>query len=233
SQGVKAEFIFQDKHQSRNLLETYFITNKASLGVQLLSPPKDVEITTDENGEYHAELMLGPKQEENLVYYLDYQAKAWTGKLFIADEPFIVSDQLAPFEWTILPDTKEIAGYNCHAATTHFRGRNYTAYFTPEITLSGGPYKYNGLPGLILEISTEDGSYAWHCKSITNLSQTELAQITAPKGPKPVTLDEFRQQSIAFVKRVIDKIRNSESVTVDSEPIFNDEQWLERTEKRK
>jgi GLPGLI family protein len=46
-----------------------------------------------------------------------------------------------------------IAGYRCHKAFTSFAGREYIAWFTLEIPISEGPYKFNGLPGLIIKIS--------------------------------------------------------------------------------
>ena len=42
-----------------------------------------------------------------------------------------------------------ILGYPCHKATTHFRGRDYVAWYTEEIPYPYGPYKFGGLPGLI------------------------------------------------------------------------------------
>ncbi len=58
------------------------------------------------------------------------------------------------FNWEIdnTADTV-ILGYNCVKAYTSYAGRDYTAWFTPEIPISDGPYKFNGLPGLILYIS--------------------------------------------------------------------------------
>mgnify|MGYP003452363209 CR=1 FL=1 len=37
-------------------------------------------------------------------------------------------------------------------SSSSFRGRNYIGYFTPEIPISSGPFKFSGLPGLILEL---------------------------------------------------------------------------------
>ncbi len=44
-------------------------------------------------------------------------------------------------------------GYTCHKATTEYRGRKYTAWYTTDIPISSGPYIFEGLPGLILAIS--------------------------------------------------------------------------------
>jgi len=61
-------------------------------------------------------------------------------------------EKKALFEWKIKEETKSIKDYKVQKATTTFAGRDYIAWFAPEIPISDGPYKFNGLPGLILEI---------------------------------------------------------------------------------
>ncbi len=68
-------------------------------------------------------------------------------------------EDLVQMDWNISSETKKVLEYECSKATCQFRGRNYTAWFTPEIPLKVGPYKFTGLPGLILEISSDDGEY--------------------------------------------------------------------------
>jgi GLPGLI family protein len=57
--------------------------------------------------------------------------------------------------WKISKESKEILGFKVYLATTQYAGRNYEAYFTSEIPIQEGPYKFFGLPGLILEIYDE------------------------------------------------------------------------------
>ena len=45
-----------------------------------------------------------------------------------------------------------IKTYTCKKATTHFRGRDYIAWFTTDIPIVAGPWKFNGLPGLVIDI---------------------------------------------------------------------------------
>lgn len=74
------------------------------------------------------------------------------------------------FNWEISPETKLIEGYKTQKATTSFAGRNYVAWFTPEIPIPEGPYKFNGLPGLILEIADTKGHYVFKFIGLEELS---------------------------------------------------------------
>lgn len=65
---------------------------------------------------------------------------------------YFVFNDSTNIKWQLQEEYKEISGYPCQKASTTFRGRNYEAWFTSEIPLSFGPWKFNGLPGLILEI---------------------------------------------------------------------------------
>ncbi len=69
---------------------------------------------------------------------------------------FYIQDSLNICDWTLGTTTKIILGYTCQKATTSYGGRNYTAYFTYKIPIADGPWRFNGLPGLILEVADED-----------------------------------------------------------------------------
>ena len=56
------------------------------------------------------------------------------------------------FKWFITNETQTIKGLNCIKATSSFRGREYVAWFTPSVPISAGPWKFSGLPGLIVQI---------------------------------------------------------------------------------
>ena len=59
-------------------------------------------------------------------------------------------------EWTIHADTLAILNFSCQKATCTFRGREYTAWFCVDIPISNGPWKFGGLPGLILKVYDKD-----------------------------------------------------------------------------
>ncbi|KFF01416.1 hypothetical protein IX39_12690 [Chryseobacterium formosense] len=81
---------------------------------------------------------------------------------------FLISDTVPEIKWDIKhKETKRIGKYNCKKATANFRGTVVEAYYTTEIPVSIGPYKFSGLPGLILELKTGGtDNYSWIVKNI-------------------------------------------------------------------
>ena len=65
------------------------------------------------------------------------------------------------FDWEMLPGKQTILGYECNKAQTIFRGRTWTVWFTFDISYSSGPWKFGGLPGLILMAEDECGLFKW------------------------------------------------------------------------
>lgn len=79
----------------------------------------------------------------------------------------ILKDSLNQVDWIINNKSeKNILGYKCFEARTKFKGRNYIAYFTDEIGIFDGPWKFSGLPGLILELYEENKMISFYATKI-------------------------------------------------------------------
>lgn len=72
---------------------------------------------------------------------------------------FEVEEVIPKIKWIIHKDQKKILNLDCIKATSRFKGRNYIAWFTNAIPISEGPYKFTGLPGLIMEIYDRKNHY--------------------------------------------------------------------------
>ncbi len=70
----------------------------------------------------------------------------------VGGEHYRYQEELPNFNWVISTEQKKIWDYTCQKATCDFRGRIYEAWFTTEIPVKDGPWKFHGLPGLILEV---------------------------------------------------------------------------------
>lgn len=93
--------------------------------------------------------------KNNRLVFKEYKTNSIFFKAIVAPRLLVVKDYIDIFSWELKNETKEIMGFNCQKATTTFRGRNYEAWFSADLP-SGGPWKYDGLPGLILEIKSLD-----------------------------------------------------------------------------
>ncbi len=75
------------------------------------------------------------------------------------------------FNWQITTETDTIHNYVCQKAICDFGGRTWEAWFTLELPFCDGPYKFCGLPGLILNIADTQNHYSWKFLSIEKPSE--------------------------------------------------------------
>ncbi|MEH6534870.1 MAG: GLPGLI family protein [Psychroserpens sp.] len=73
--------------------------------------------------------------------------------------------------WQLTEEINYILDFTCQKATTSFRGRDYEVYFTKDLAYNDGPFKFNGLPGLILQVKSIDGTVNITAKSITYIEE--------------------------------------------------------------
>lgn len=83
--------------------------------------------------------------------------------------------------WQPVDKTDTICGYLCKQATVRYGGRNWTAWYAPDIPLPYGPFKFTGLPGLILKITDQDNI---HCFEAIQFRQStnEMTKLNYPNA---------------------------------------------------
>ena len=87
----------------------------------------------------------------NVEYYqYPNEQKLLTKDQLLMNDYAIVGSMPA-IDWKINGDTATFGGLHCQGATCHFKGRDYTAWFCPDLPVHTGPWKLNGLPGVIVD----------------------------------------------------------------------------------
>jgi GLPGLI family protein len=74
-------------------------------------------------------------------------------------------------EWKILPDKEKVGELNTQKASVNFAGRTWTAWFATDIPIQDGPYKFHGLPGLIVKLEDKTQSHSFVLKEIKKLPE--------------------------------------------------------------
>ena len=112
---------------------------------------------------YHSRLYVLKDFDKSVSTTYD---QAGMGECGYYDEPF------SEIEWNIVEDsTKIILDYQCIMATTDYHGRKWTVWFTPEIPMQDGPWKFCGLPGLVMEATEPSGQHSFTVTGIETSSQ--------------------------------------------------------------
>ena len=160
-------------------------------------------------GSYRLDSALVGKQQMTLGEYFDFYNKyspdfkefllenvnanklSYYGQVSI--DKFMYHEEVPHIDWALSDSTKEICGYLCHQATATFRGRNWIAWYC-DIPKSVGPWKLNGLPGLLLAAETEDKEHTF-------------SAISVRKSSSPITVNDteyFKTTREHFNKAVAD-----------------------------
>lgn len=89
--------------------------------------------------------------------------------------------------WKISPEKKKIGNYTAQKATTSWGGRDWTAWFVEELPFPDGPYKFQGLPGLI--VSIEDATGGFKMNMIANKKLQPKVEVKEKSQPNGLVFD--------------------------------------------
>ena len=127
-------------------------------------------------------------------------------------DEYVIKDSLNIINWKLEDSTKIIKGRSCKLAIAHWRDHDWQAWYDEHITFSDGPYKLNGLPGLILEAK------ATSCNNVISTFEVNDIQFTNDSFAKeiffPFAKKEFKFINYAvwypeLAKTMINNLKNS------------------------
>ncbi|MDT0691201.1 GLPGLI family protein [Salegentibacter sp. F188] len=140
-----------------------------------------------------------------------------------------ISEKRPLIDWELKKRTKKIGNFKAKKAIGEFRGRTYTAWYTTEIPLPYGPWKLQGLPGLILEAYDESKEMYLYFKNVEYPTEKEVAisKVQRPKGDegKWETIEDFEKMLRNSLTRAYNRmVLNAEKNGSDKpeKPVFRE-----------
>ena len=123
----------------------------------------------------------------------------------------IYEEPIPKITWTLIDSTKQIMGYKCQKATCCFRGRNYEAWFTTDLPSNDGPWKFQGLPGLIMEVTDTKRQYVFEFVGLKN-SNAEITLLN--KDYSKTTREKYLKTYKNYLKDPIGYISASSGLKI-------------------
>lgn len=183
SQATRFTYEVKMKPDSTNRAQVFAeFANLETDGKQsILYPAKHLVRDSIEKSNAAAKVNYITKDQKSLMYgKLGYEIKKDYKTQNIYFITSIKADkyqyaETKPFHWKILKETQQIGIYNTQKAETTYGGRKWIAWFSTEIPIPDGPYKFSGLPGLIVKAEDSKGDYSFTLvgtKKITQIYDT-------------------------------------------------------------
>jgi len=114
--------------------------------------------------------------------------------------PKIIKDDVEIY-WSFTTETKIIDGSLCNKAYCKFRGRDFEAFYDKSIPFKDGPFKFSGLPGLIIEINSLDGVVRMKANLITYTP--EAVTINPYEGLVDViSFSDYKKEYLKYFKKM-------------------------------
>ena len=100
--------------------------------------------------------------------------------------------------WKLTNDYKTVDQYKLQKATTSFGGRQWDVWFCNEVPFTEGPYKFNGLPGLVFEVEDTKHIFKYSLIKIENINKHSSRLDFNDKGLAYITWEKFNRILLDF-----------------------------------
>ncbi|NOX45393.1 MAG: GLPGLI family protein [Chlorobi bacterium] len=149
-----------------------------------------------------------PFPKFSYAIFKNYPTKKITFIEHIIGGTFKFEEDLDLFNWQLSNDTATMCGYKVQKASCDFGGRSWVAWFSPEIPYSDGPYKFNGLPGLIVKIGDTREHYVFKLISIIKPEKRQMIDILEKDFIKSSKQNFFRAKD-AFRDDILNRAKEA------------------------
>lgn len=159
---VKTEMMFLDTTKDGSKYYSYTVFNSDS--IMKVDLEKQLAATGSIN--VKSDMQKGSVRYSVTKTYPDYKINLHCR---LGMDAYNISDD-RKINWKISSEKEKIGEWNAQKAEADFAGRHWIAWFSTEIPIQDGPYKFRGLPGLIVKVEDKTGSHKMELKGIKNIS---------------------------------------------------------------
>ena len=171
----------------------------------------------------------------------NYQIIKTGGTIKTYDSPFGINlngkdviyyyeEPLQDLNWNITTDTMTIANMLCQRADLHFGNRHWTAWFTVEIPIQDGPYKFGGLPGLVVSVSDANDFWRFEMTNIRNVTKTVVINFQNWYEFVPATKEQLYKERRQYQDNMFDIYETAGAL--HSDEAVDQKAALEKTKKQ-
>lgn len=167
---------------------------------------KKTNIKTDKKvvKEVDNSILLKFNSKKNNSNYFNFKKDTLISTENLLGDDYIIIEKAPKLEWELIDETKIKDSITLSKAICEFRGRKYIAWYSLDFPIKYGPWKLQGLPGLIFEVFDETKRYNWFLKKISSEKLDESLFIVDNKDVKQIDIKEYSK--IKYNKSIDDKL---------------------------
>ncbi len=141
---------------------------------------------------------------DSSLLFKDYEMEYLVYDESLGRDVHVIKEPLNLFKWNHVEERDTILDYPCKTAFAEFRGREYKAHYTTDLPFEAAPWKFHGLPGVVLKVASTDNAVVYQAKAIEILDTNP--SFYNPFGNKePDNYNNFCKHYKAYRKEVIKK----------------------------
>ncbi|SHK56543.1 GLPGLI family protein [Epilithonimonas mollis] len=161
-EDVKTEMMFLDTNSQGSKYYSYTVFNSDSL----MKADLEQQLKATGSINVKSDMRKGDVRYSVTKTYPDYKINLHRK---LSMDAYNISDD-RKINWKISSEKEKIGSWNAQKAEADFAGRHWTAWFSTEIPIQDGPYKFHGLPGLIVKIEDKTGSHKMELRGVRTIS---------------------------------------------------------------
>ncbi len=146
--------------------------------------------------------------KDEFIITRNYEKNTIRDIIDVLGKTYIIEDTLHAPHWKILNEMKEIAGHICMNAFWNdtLKKQKVIGWYALDISNNGGPERFCGLPGLILEVNINNGALVITADKIEQKKLT--TELVLPKKIKGKRIKE--NDYINILRKHFEEMRKAE-----------------------